>query len=144
MLQNTTRSIQQDHCSLWKQSLQPIARLALTLIAVLFMVGLSFAFVNQNNVAHAADIQSMDQPATSVQAANENETTESATTAPDGRTMNRMHKHAILMPAKYVTINGDVRDRGCDQERQSGEGTRSGSGIAFPFPSVLSVLMFFP
>ena len=105
MLQNTTRSIQQDHCSLWKQPAPPIARLALMLMAMLFMVGLSFAFVNQNNVAHAAEIQSMSQPATSVQPANRNETTGSATTVSDD---SMMQKHAMAMPAKYVTINGNV------------------------------------
>lgn len=113
MLQNTTRSMQQDHCSLWKQSLRPIARLALTLMAVLFMVGLSFAFVNQNNVAHAAEIQSMNQPATSVQPVNTNETTGSATTASDDSmmSMNQMKcmMHMMhMMSSKYVTINGDV------------------------------------
>ncbi len=112
MLQNTARSIQQDHVSLWRQLRQipvlPIARLALTLIAVLFLVGLSFAFVNQNNVAHAAEGQSIDQSAPSVQAANRSETIGLATTTPDDSMVDMMHRHAIVIPTKYVTINGDV------------------------------------
>jgi hypothetical protein len=112
MPQNTTRSIQQDHGSLWKQPRRipalPIARLAPTLIAVLILVELSFAFVNQNNVAHAAERQRIDQSAPSVQAANGSETIGSAITTPDCSTVDMMHKHAIVIPNKYVTINGNV------------------------------------
>jgi len=119
MQQVTTGSIRQGHCSLWKRLLQIAAPLvagfALALIAVLFMSGLSLVFVDQQNIAHAAEGENTSQPTTYVQPTHSDENTTSAATASDDsmmsmmqRMMSMMQKHAMGMPAKAVTINGDV------------------------------------
>lgn len=119
MQQIPTGSTQQDHCSLWKPLLQfaapPVAKLALALIAVLFMVGLSPIFADQQNIAHAAEGEKMSQPTTYAQPVNTDGSTESAIPASDNSMMSMMQNmmsmmqtHAMAMPAKCVTVNGDV------------------------------------
>ncbi len=119
MQQITTRSIRQGRGSLWKPLLRLatplVARLALALMSVFFMVGLLLAFVDQHTIAYAAQVQNTSQPTTYAQPTGRNEITGSALNAPSDSIMSMMHdmmsmmqKHGMVMPARNMTINGDV------------------------------------
>jgi len=77
-------SCQRSHRWLWKQQWRAaalsMARLSLALIAVLFMVGLSFIFGDQGNIAHAARVNCRRQSTSSAQSASRGVAATSAAT----------------------------------------------------------------